>query len=270
MKILLRRYGDKFYTWQDAVYKNGRFYVNDNVYGESEVYEVHILAIKDDNRKDCVICAHCGEVIKNDPKSIEAHFAKKESERDCFKCASLKTVTLKNISADYTKNNDGTYKLEAVSNVNLKCGRSWYNSPQIDSAAAKSICTFYECRRHGTRPINDIFTQYPDPFDKQLTVDVLMKKNYEYDGRINGFFEYDLKNRNTVKACVNELGIVDHFVVKHRGYRFIVYYSDKYDQLFFCHDSRTYTTDMHSSMSENKYNQAKAKISALYKEVASK
>lgn len=270
MKILLRKWNDKYYVWKDAIWRKGVFYVTEKEYGELEVYPVSILAIKDDSRKNHVVCANCGELIENTPAAIEKHFSDMEAKRDCFKCNSLSKNVVKSSSASFTKNEDGTYNVTENFDAVLKCRQSYYNSPSIDSEAAKKICIFHRCRKNGVTEINDVFIQYPDLFDKQVAVDVLIAKKFTCDGNVNNYFEYDLKCRNTVKACVNKLGIIDHFVIKCRGYRYNTYYSAKYDQLFFSSNGRDYTTDMPYNMTENKYTQAKAKISALYKEEESK
>lgn len=261
MKILLRQWDDKNYSWKKATYKNGHFYCEGLT-----VYQTNILAISDDNRKDSVACAFCGTLIKNDPESIEAHFAEQEAKRDCLKCRNVTRYVHKILKTESVKNDDGTYNVTETCIANLKCGNTYYNLPDINSEGAKKICTFYRCRNHGVRRIEDIFTQYPDPFEKQIAVDVLLEKGFVSEGYNREFFEYDLKCRNTVKACVNDLGIVDHFIVKHRGYRYKAFYSAKYDKLFFSDNGMDYNLETPHSISENKYNQAKAKISSLYKE----
>ena len=271
MKILIRKYGDKqYYVWKDAVYKNGQFYIDNKDFGELIVYQVEILAIKDDNRSEYVICSNCGAIIKNDPESIEAHFAAKEAQRDCFKCPSLRKENIKSIKADYAEAEDGNFNVTETYNVDLRCSRNYFNRPRINTEAAKSICIHYQCRKRGVHKIEDIFTKYPDLFNKHITVDALNAKKFEAEGQYNDFFEYDMKLRNTLKAYVNELGIVDHFVVKCRGQRYFVYYSAKYDKLFFSYRGREYTEQLPDYMTENKFNQVKAKISALYKEETSK
>lgn len=261
MKILLRKYNNEYYVWKDAVYKDGNFFVDENL-----IYQTSILAIKDDNRKDSVMCAYCGKVIKNDPEEIEKHFAEKEAERDCFKCSSLRKSNFESKQATFTKDTNGRFVVTETYQADLRCGINWISHPLIDTEDAKRICIFYRCRNAGAHPIKDIFTQYDDPFNKNITVDLLQEKKFVAESYNRGFFEYDLKCRNTVKACVNEVGIVDHFIIKHRGYKFVVYYSAKYDKLFFSENGRDYHEEMPGAMSQAKYDQAKAKISALYKE----
>jgi hypothetical protein len=265
MKILLREYENERYVWKDAEYTSYGFVCNDEI-----VCETNIITVKDDNRKDYVICAHCGSIIKNTAEAIEAHFAEQEAKRDCFKCGSLRKYNVNTSKAEFTKNMDGSYVVTETYTAGLRCGQNWYNGPAIDSEDAKKICLYYRCRRHGVQSIADIFTKYPDPFDKHITVDMLNDKNFPYECMANRCFEYDLKCRSTVKACVNELGIVDHFIIKHRSRGYIAYYSAKYDKLFFTIDGRHYEDSIPSGISETKFNQAYAKISAIYKEEESK
>lgn len=268
MKILLRKYGDEHYVWKDATYAQGNrdyyFWVD-----ESPIFQTSILAIKDDDRASYVICNHCGTLIKNDPAGIEAHFAEQEAKRDCFHCDNMSIRRLDVLDTQYVKNNDGTYTSTETTNVNLYCGSYSWNRVPIDSPNAKAICKYTQCRKKGVSTIEDIFTQYPDLFDKQVAVDVLNEKNSSYDGYRNGFFVYDLKCHDAVKACVNELGIIDHFIINFRTHTAKAYYSAKYDKLFFARNSE-YAESPWFDLSENRYNQAKAKISALYKEAKRK
>lgn len=272
MKVLLRQLSDsQYYVWMDAVYENGRFRIVYENGHKQNIADTDILAIKDDNRSEYVVCNNCGIMIHNDPESIEAHFAEQESQRNCFKCGSLRRNYIQSVYAEMENNPDGTIRVTETYNAELRCGQSYWNSPMVNTDAAKDICVYYRCRKRGVHPIEDIFTKYPNLFDKHITVDVLNANKYlpDADGMRNGYFEYDMKLRSTLKACVNKLGIVDHFVVKCRSYKYNVYYSAKYDKLFFA-DYTTYSEHMPNYMSEAKYNQIHAKISALYKEEESK
>lgn len=268
MKILLRKYGNECYVWKDAIYvrKNGEYCF---CIDEDLILQTNVLAIKDDDRAGYVTCNHCGTLIKNDPASIEAHFAEQEAKRDCFHCENMSIRRLDVRDIQYVKNNDGTYTRTETANVNLYCGRYSWDRVPIDSPDAKAICKYAQCRKRGVSNIEDVFIQYPDLFDKQVAVDVLNEKNSSYDGYKNSFFIYDLKCHDAVKACVNELGIIDHFIINFRTHSAKAYYSAKYDKLFFA-DNDEYAEHPWFDLSENRYNQAKAKISALYKEVKHK
>lgn len=262
MKVLLRKFGEDYYVWKEATYSKVEFALAD---GSSKINQINILAIRNDNRKDFVKCAHCGEIIHNDPESIEAHFAAQEAKRDCFHCSELSYSNIGNIDVQYVKNDDETYKRTAMDQVKLYCGKySWDRSP-IDSPAANTACKYTQCRRKGVREISDIFTKYPDLFDKQATVDALNEKNSSYDGYERGFFVYDLNCHNAVKAYVNSLGIINHFTISFRTNTMTAFYSAKYDKIFF-ENWKGYSESAPYNISDTRYNQAKAKISALYKE----
>lgn len=266
MKILLRKWNNEYYVWMNSTYESGKFYVDIANYGKVELSHTDILAVEGDEMQNYVTCAHCGTVIPNTPESIEKHFAEQEAKRDCFKCNSLKITDNHVIDTNFEKDVDGTYRVTKISNSILRCGRTWYNSPPIDSASAKSICTYTQCRASGVTEIKDVFFKYPGLFDKQITADALMKNKYICTENRHDYFEYDLKCRNTIKACVNELGIVDHFIMKSRYSRYHVYYSAKYDLVLFNDGYGRYTTVVPNNVTESKLKQFKDKVSALYKE----
>lgn len=262
MEVLLRNFGEDYYVWKEANYSKGEFVFAN---GDAKINQTSIIAIRNDNRKDFVECAHCGEIIHNDPESIEAHFAAQEAKRDCFHCSELSYSNIGNIDVRYVKNDDETYTRTAMDKVKLYCGKySWSRSP-IDSPAADATCKYTQCRRKGVKEISDIFAKYPDLFDKQATVDALNEKNSSYDGCERGFFVYDLNCHNAVKAYVNPLGIIDHFTISFRTHTMTVFYSAKYDKIFF-KNWEEYLEGAPYDISDTRYNQAKAKISALYKE----
>lgn len=261
MKVLIRKWDNKYYVWKTATWKNGEYYVDG-----CRLEQFNILSIKEDDRCKYVRCSYCGTYIKDDPKSIEEHFVESESKKDCFKCRNLRTYGVTNPTKSYEKNANGTYRQTVVSDVNLHCGNV-YPSQDINAVNLSRYCAFYHCRRSGVKKVSDILIEYPDPFNKQITVDLLKAKGFEYERYHNGYFEYDLKMRNTLKACVNELGIVDHFIVKHRGYSFLAYYSEKYDELFYV-ESGKYIMRDEDYVSESKHSASKGKISSLYKEAS--
>lgn len=262
MEVLLREFGEEYYVWKEATYNKGEFALADD---SSKINQINILAIRNDNRNDFVECAHCGEIIHNDPKSIEAHFAAQEAKRDCFHCSELSYSNIGNINVQYIKNDDEIYTRTAMDKVKLYCGKYSWNRSLIDSPAADATCKYTQCRRKGVKEISDIFAKYPDLFDKQATVDALNEKNSTYEGYSRGFFVYDLKCHNAVKAYVNPLGIINHFTISFRTHTMIAFYSAKYDEIFF-KNGEEYSENVPYDISDTRYNQAKAKISALYKE----
>lgn len=266
MKILIRRFDDKYYVWKDTEYKDGHYYVSHNG-DELLVDETYILSVKDDNRGGKVVCKYCGELIDDNPAAIEKHFTDREAMKNCLTCnMCVPYGNRNNETTVYTPNGDGTYHQCTNSDVKLRCKNAgYYSEVDINSPSATSSCQFTKCRAQGTKKFEDFFLKYPGVFDKQLTVDFLNKKEFAYEGYYGGYFVYDLKLRSALKACVNEMGVVDHFEVHHRGWSYKAYYSERYNKLFF-ENGRTYSENTPSNMSETKHKNAKDKIAALYKE----
>lgn len=265
MEILIRNWDNTSYVWKAATWKNGEYYIEDDCGFEYGIKQTNILAVRDDNRIGYVQCNYCNELIENTPESIERHYAESEAKKDCLKCEYLRAGNKrKDKTTTYTPNGDGTYRIVESYVSNLICNQSYWPM-DIESNDAKRNCQYVQCRRHGVQQIDDIFVRYPEPFVRQITVDVLDAKKYPFEAYNNGFFEYDLKSRDTLKACVNELGIIDHFVYISRGWRYYLYYSDKYEKLFYL-DGSKYSERMHAIMTETKINSTLKKISALYKE----
>lgn len=271
MRILLRKWQDKFYVWKSAIYGNGNYFVTEEGKPNVMVGQINILAVDEDDRIGYVKCAHCGALIKNDPKSIEAHFAEQEAKRNCLACEDLMhTGNEKDVAVRYTKNEDGTYHFTKECNTKLGCSyNSYYSYADIDSEAAKERCKYFQCRVKGVNQIDDVFVKYPGIFNKQITIDWLVKNGFTnkgYNGDRTKEWYIDLGMRGRVLyAIVNELGIVDHFDIHHRYERWTAYYSEKYDKLFFINGSK-YTDILPSDLSQAKYNSAKKIIAKLYKE----
>lgn len=267
MKILLRKFDDEYYVWKPAKWEDDHYYIinADEWFGDMQIDMVHILAVSEDDRANYVRCKHCGALIENTPEAIERHFAAKEAEKDCLKCNHLRPYgNKKNSNTTYVLNADGTYSISEAYVSKLGCNISYYTE-DINSAAAQRNCIYSRCRRSGVKPIDDVFVKYPNPFNKQLTIDFLDKKKFVCEGHRNGYYEYDLKLRDTLKACVNEQGVVDHFRVSIRGWSWHLYYSDTHNKIFYSNYG-TYNDNCCEIMSEAKVNQIIAKLSKIYEE----
>lgn len=271
MRILLRKCNDKFYVWKDAIYGNGNYFIKEEGKPNVIVAQTNILAVDEDDRVGYVKCANCGAIIKNDPESIEAHFAEQEAKRNCLACEDMAhTGDEKDVAVQYTKNEDGTYHFVKECNTKLGCSyNSYFNYVDINSEHVTERCKYFQCRRKGMSEIDDVFVKYPGIFNKQITIDWLVKNGFTnkgYNGDRYKEWYVDLGMRGRVLfAIVNEFGIVDHFDIHHRYERWTAYYSEKYDKLFFVNGSK-YTDVMPDNLSQTKYNNAKKIIAKLYKE----
>ena len=265
MKALLRKYQGQYYVWKPVEWTNLTYYLIDDDGARLEINQNEIVAIDENIGNGYVVCQHCNKLIKNDPESIEAHFKEEEAKRDCIRCKHLTTGDDKNVlDATLQKNDDGTYKVTQTFIAALYCKMGWY-AKLIDSRDAVANCEYMQCRKRGVAPIADILIKYPGVFEKLITVDTLISKKCENERYINGYFEYDLKCRGSLKACVNEMGVVDHFKLYYRGYVQKLYYSSKYNMLFIS-DSGCYRENMPYFISDKKCEQIKEKLASLYKE----
>ena len=259
MKVLLQRYGNKFYVWKDAEFENGYFMIDGFQKCETEV-----VAVKDTEGVQYVICNYCGEKIPDNPESIERHFAEKEAKKDCFTCNQCAPMNLSNKKVLVVKNDDDTYAVtETCTSSSLQCKQSWRD---LDHPSTQRQCLFNQCRRNGTSPHGSILMKYPDLFETQITNDLLLKKKYEYSHDWDYSFMYDLKCRKTLFAMVNEVGIVECFMLDYQYRRTIFFYSAKYNKLFYSNNGN-YREGKPSWVTQTKYDQIKARIEGLYKGV---
>lgn len=263
MQILLRRYGSEEYVWKKAVYKAEKYYITDDVGYENRIYDVEIVAVKDNEYSEYVICTNCGALIKNTEEDIEKHYTEMEAKRDCASCSDV-TFADKKLQSRTIENDDGTYTVTETFIANPRCAVVTWSPRSMESAVANRICKFTACRKKGMRPQNSIFFRLPGVFDSAITVDVLNANKYKYDGVNSDYFVYDMRSRGTIKACVNSAGIVDHFIVSSKGNRVIYYYSEKYDKMFY-KNGREYIEGKPYWFIEAKFNEAYQKIKALYK-----
>lgn len=264
MQILLKSYGTKEYVWEKAAYKNGHYYVT--LDGEDIlVNKTNIVSVKgiDTNK---VVCNYCGEFIDNTPEAIEAHFAKSESKKDCINCEYLKFGNNKNgLKRIITQDSNGHYFVKEEFSSDLYCGANRLHMESIENKAyVHANCPHLRCRYNGVGKPTEFFHKYPGAFDTAITVDNLNANKLRFDGRNGGYFLYDMKSRDTIKACVNNSGIVECFRLSmySTGTHYFVY-SEKYDKLFFRSGSN-YEENAPYWIKQYKLDEMKKKIKALY------
>lgn len=258
MEILLKRYKGSNYVWKQATYSDRNYNVEGTI-----VSPVSVLSVRGFENGKYVACQNCGAKIENNPESIERHFAESEVNANCLTCQHAKSYYQNNTKETFTPNGDGTYSVSATYNARVRCGKSWQD---ISTPEAKTYCHYRRCRMAGVKAAEDILMQHPDLFETQITIDVLLKKNYNYEATKWNYFVYDMQCRGTLHALVNDSGIVDHFIGSYRNRSYELYYSAKYDKVFF-NDYGQYTEGKPGYMSDTKFNTLVKKIKALYKEV---
>lgn len=257
MRILLRNDGGKPYVWKDAEYKDEKYYLDGNY-----IVETAIVAV-DDIETDHVVCKTCGEVILNTPEAIEAHYAKRERERDCASCERLQFRRNEPMpKRKLVDIGNGTFQVTEEFTSRLFCKDRWDVREMTDRYTLER-CSYMQCRVNGMRPLNDIFHKYPGVFDTTVTVDALLAKKFKYNGTRGRWFVYDMRSRGTIKALVNKLGIVECFQLSSNGSTVLYYYSEKYDKLFYAGGAE-YVEGYPYWFREAKFDEAHDKIKALY------
>lgn len=257
MQILLRKYQGKSYVWKEAKFDRDEYTIDG-----FHVSQTNIIAVKGGEGKKIVRCRFCGEKMENNPEVIEKHFADQEAKRDCLQCMQRQFYNKGSVNRVVTKGENGGYNIQESYTAKLRCCYSWND---VETEAAVTACQFNQHRKQGVEPVGGWLLDYPDLFEKQITVEALKAKGYEYCRRYDGFFEYDMKMRGTMHAYVNEYGIVDHFVASYRGYNNTFYYSATQDKLFY-YSNGEYNDKMPWNWGETKYNTVRKKITDLYKE----
>lgn len=261
MRALLRSCNGEQYVWKKVEMKNADTFA---VEGGLEVHQTGIVSISRDNRKKFVRCSICGEIIRNTPEAINAHKDRASTSETCFGCPYFRERNDKQLSAKYTLQEDGSYIVNAKKSVELICGNSW-SRPDINSQKAREVCKFRDCARAEMRAIEDAFTKYPSLFDDMITVDRILENGFtERTEHASGAIHYKLKARGHITAVVNNLNIVDYFIIDYRSHQVKVMYSKKYNKLFLIRGG-VYVEYVRSTyMPDSTLESIKGKIASLY------
>jgi hypothetical protein len=263
MRILLRNHGGNEYVWKDATYKDDNYFITANNQ-TIRIDEVQIVTIDGQAGQGHVVCKCCGELIENNPIAIQAHYEKRERERDCTNCNHLTYSRDKErIERTLVPLGNGKHRIKDEIIAELMCGASGWSAVKLTSPEVNRICVYNKCRRSGVRGPNDIFSKYPGVFDTTITADVLAAKKFKFENYNGSHFVYDMKSRGTIKACVNKSGIVECFSVSSNGNRVRFFYSEKYDKMFYS-DGHNYVEGKPYWFREVKFDEAYKKIKALY------
>lgn len=269
MRVLLRLYDNEEFVWKEAEYKKEGFYVDGK-----RVKEINVVATDDCDLSGYIYCNSCGERIKDEPGAFEQHCAEVEAKKDCGTCGYLRIGRIDdNYNRTFHRNENGLYEVtETYNNASLTCTKN-YRRCDIESEEAVAGCIFMQCRDNGTRTSDIVFERKPNAFDTVITVDVLQEKKLKFDRKTDNYrtmgiegknyFLYDMKARGTIKACVNSIGIVECFLVTTAGCTKYMFYSEKYNQMFYESNGK-YFEGRPYEMTERKYQELFKKVKELY------
>lgn len=260
MKILLRDYCGMPYVWMKAKYNNGNFCVNGEV-----VYESNIVSIINDNRKKYIQCSCCRQVFRRGDHRFEIHKRDAERPEICFNCPHLCINTTNHVKERLIANPDGSFTRKFEDEVTLLCTKDWLNY-DITSNGAIRNCIKRQCETATEMEINDFFTQYTGAFDDIITVDTLLDQGHDVVlNRTSSVLYYDLIDvpEYCIVAIINKIGIIDAFVVYHKGDSYTVFYSKKYDKLFY--GNNEYSVFCPPNMTDETVSEIKEHIAKLYR-----
>lgn len=260
MKILLREYCSERYVWKTAKYKNGKFYVD-----EEPEPQCNIVSIVNDNRKNYIQCSCCGQVFRRGDRRFQMHKENASKPETCFGCSHLCESIIKITANKYIVNPDGSFSQKIKRNIVLKCDRTgvWTYS-SINSERAINQCSKRQCKNATEMEIIDFFTRYPGAFDDIITVDRLLDEGYSVGVRDGMESTYDImwEDDYTIGVLINRLGIIDRFYIWYGGEKYTVFYSKKYDELFY--NCGEYVMWNILGLDNNIRNEIKTKIAKLY------
>ena len=265
MKILLRNWGSSHYVWKTAKYNNGYFMVEG-----CKVKQCDIVSVMNDNRKNYVQCSSCGQVFRrNDPK-FEEHKKKAITPLTCLTCPHLEAddCGYEKRVIEMTKKGEFIEKFERqIEPVCGKTGGWWGSHSSILSDDAISGCKKRQCGNATELEIVDFFTEYPGAFDCIATIDSALDEGYNvYVTNANGeSFDIKWDVDWTVGIYINHLGIIDRCYVWVNGDKYWVYYSKKYNKLFYVDEHYKYIPWWHRRINEETQNAITEIIAKLYR-----
>lgn len=261
MKILLREYNRAPYVWVTAKYNENQFVVN----GE-KISQCRIVSVINDNRKNYIQCSCCGQTFKRGSRKFQIHKENASKPQTCFDCPYLKTENERIMASKYTMDENGNATQILERSVRLVCGRyGYWEHPLINSEDAVCYCKKRQCADATEMEITDFFTEYPGAFDDIITVDKLLDMNIPITLKNNRSTEWEfaLEDDYTIGVSVNRLGIVDHFFVWFEQECYYVYYSKKYNEIYW--DCGQYTPFYLEEMDNSTREEIKEEIAKLYR-----
>lgn len=256
MKALLVTHNNSQYEWKDVTW-DGAFKLNDGTI----IKETNIISIDDDNRTNLVKCSVCGRVFKKNTKEFAKHKLACTTSESCFTCSKLKQDRLNSIKCSFNLQPDGTYIRKTNDQVRLLCTANYWNRCDINSEQAREQCIYKRCENATAEPINDFFTENPGVFDELITIDRLLERDAKIDKRYVTTTAYRLKAKNKIIALLNDINVVDRFLVTYDRDEYVIRYSKKYDKLYGCGGNK-YTEWI--PYDHEVYERIKKKIAELY------
>ena len=240
--------------WKEAAYENSKWFVDGAMLNETE-----IIAVRDDNRNEYVVCTNCGEVFRKGSQELHDHTHQEWKPEMCFECGYLSVRTGDTISKEYHKDENGNWVKNQSNNVSLMCANTPFYT-HIESEAAIHSCKHMKCNEERLSEITDFFTENPGAFDDMITVDRLVEMKCRREGERS----FKVRSKKTILAYIDDHNIVSHFYVTARRCQFYLVYSKKYDKLFHFSGNKYQEFTGHYALPDDEFHYIKEKIAGLY------
>lgn len=260
MKAILRVYDNDHYVVKDINFtSDGLLECEGQTVNESNVF-----TIIGDCKANFARCSSCGEIVINTPKAIEAHRTAHNHYEGCYNCKSLRIEGVKDDKnkTKYTLNDDNTFSRKVNDKVALKCAYSYWTAIDILSDDRMKRCKYSRCKDANIEEIKTFFNKYPNAFDDMITVDAI--KNFKDIHKYNDYTRLKLKCRGNIFAVANNKGIISSFIIASQNGTFDVYYSKKYNKLFYNQSGTYREMDQPYGMSYERWAYIKETIAKLY------
>ncbi len=266
MKALMRDWNGQQFVYINVKH-DGVYFIDEN---GNKITTSEIIDIFRDNRSKYVRCSNCGELVKNTPEAIEAHWRAKADKKNCLQCNKMsETYDKTPIKKTYVPDplDPSKYIVTNKYATKLIC-RAGYYSRTIGTEAANENCKYLRCKSASYSSIEDIFTKCPHPFDTLPTVDMLLKKKWKLVGfeRGNRYIAYAHPSLKSLEAHVNSKGIVSYFTLKVGNRHWCFMYSKRYDKHFYFDGAHYYVDFPNEVRNASKSASAFAKVKELFEE----
>lgn len=259
MKAILREYNNDHYVVKDVTFSPDGNFQCENM----KVSETNVVALIGHDKAKFVRCSACGEIIPNNKKAIDAHHAAHNTYEGCFGCRYLRSYTTENGkgTTKYTLNDDNTFNRKINDTVNLRCSY-YYGSNNITDDDRIKKCMYRGCANSNMDSLKTFFDTYPNAFDDMITIDAI--KNFKEINKYGVYTKLKLKCRGNIYALVNNKGIVSSFFFESRYDNYEVYYSKKYNKLFYRSGTSYRELSRPYNMTVDRWNYIKETIAKLY------
>lgn len=273
MEILVYNLDTKKFAWTKVCVDttnelrqlyDGNYIVLDDDGFNRTLSDTDIYGIKNDIRKNYVLCRQCYELVRKGKE--QEHMQKRQASANCDKCRHVSYIKINDIS-DRIRTKNGKLVRVVESEVVQKCSYVSYSKKDPVEAKRLHQCGFYKCgmsyQDKSTHPI----VQTPDLLQTRATISSLTSsEKWKFANKTSVIINFRLGASNLFVA-VNELGIIESFTYHSRTVGSVEFvYSAKTDKFYKTSRKRLIEETSLDFLPESKRERWAEYIINLYKE----